>query len=36
MSNVNKNYTEAELKNMSDAELTALGAEMDGVSVAFR
>ena len=36
MSNVNKNYTEAELKNMSDAELTALGAEMDGVTVAFR
>ena len=36
MSKVNKNYTEAELKNMSDAELTALGAEMDGVTVAFR
>ena len=36
MSNVNKNYTEAELKNMSDAELTALGAELDGVTVAFR
>ncbi len=36
MSNVKKNYTEAELKNMSDAELTALGAELDDVTVAFR
>ncbi|APT92206.1 menaquinol-cytochrome C reductase [Corynebacterium phocae] len=36
MSNVKKTYTDAELKNMSDAELTALGAEMDGVTVAFR
>lgn len=36
MSNVNKNYTDAELAKMSDAELTALGAELDGVTVAYR
>ncbi|QPK78526.1 ubiquinol-cytochrome c reductase iron-sulfur subunit [Corynebacterium lizhenjunii] len=36
MSNVHKNYTEAELNKMTDAELTALGAELDDVTVAFR
>ena len=37
MSNVNKNdYTQAQLKSMSEAELAALGTELDGVTVAFR
>lgn len=37
MSNdVKKNYTEKELASMSTAELTALGAEMDDVTVAYR
>lgn len=36
MSNVKKNYTDAELNNMSESELAALGTELDGVTVAFR
>ncbi len=37
MSNdVKKTYTEKELASMSQAELAALGTEMDGVTVAFR
>lgn len=36
MSNVKKNYTEAQLKGMSETELAALGTELDDVTVAFR
>ena len=36
MSNVNKKYTEEELKGMSNEELAALGTELDDVTVAFR
>lgn len=36
MSNVNKNYTDAELKKMSNDELAALGTQLDDVTVAFR
>src|SRR5699024_2150151 len=36
MSNVNKKYTDDELKGMSNEELAALGTELDDVTVAFR
>ena len=36
MSNVNHNYTDAQLKGMSNDELAALGTELDDVTVAFR
>ena len=36
MSNVKKNYTNAELDKMSNDELAALGTELDDVTVAFR
>ena len=36
MSNVKKNYTDAELDKMSNDELAALGTELDDVTVAFR
>lgn len=36
MSDVKKNYTEEELDRMSNAELAALGTELDDVTVAYR
>ena len=36
MSNVNKKYTDEELKGMSNEELATLGTELDDVTVAFR
>src|SRR5690625_3262671 len=36
MSNVNKKYTDDELKGMSNEELSTLGTELDDVTVAFR
>ena len=37
MSNeVKKNYTDAELEKMSNAELAALGTELDDVTIAYR
>ena len=36
MSEVKKNYTDQELERMSNAELAALGTELDDVTVAYR
>ena len=36
MSDVKKNYTKEELDRMSNAELAALGTELDDVTVAYR
>ena len=36
MSEMKRNYTDAELNNMSEEELARLGTELDGVTVAYR